>query len=148
MFCATLLWSPVNKMHWGVLSAPYLCIETTTTPEPQELKPLGASNDELLDVNIHVLLMHGSHGELLSGGFRWLMATSGNREKRGRREEMIFSFCHRHMNHPLGMPRNKSQQIPRFPWPHNITVSKTFVDKCWWCVGIINFTNFSLRYAY
>ena len=51
-------------------SAPYLCIETTTTLEPQELKRLGASNDELLDVNIHVLLMHRSHGELLSGGFR------------------------------------------------------------------------------
>lgn len=82
-------------------SAPYLCIETTTAPAPQELKTLGASNDELLDVNIHVLLMRRSHGELPSGGFRWLMATSENREKRGRREGMIFSLSQTHES-PLG----------------------------------------------
>lgn len=126
-------------------SVPQLCTEITTTPAPQELKTLGASNDDVLDVNIHVLLMHRSHGEILSGGFRWLMVTSGNREKRGRREGMIFSGCQGHVNHPLGTPRNKSQQIPRFPLHHNITVSMTFIDKCWWCVGIkINITSFFL----
>ena len=126
-------------------SVPHRCTEITTTPAPQELKTQGASNDDVLDGSIHALLMCRSHGESLSGGFRWLMVTSGNREKRGRREWMIFSGCHGHMNHPLGTPRNKSQQIPRFPWCHNITVSMTFIDKCWWCVEIkINFTNFFL----
>ena len=63
-------------------SVPQLCTEITTTRAPQELKTPGASNDDVLDVNIHVLLMHRSHGEILSGGFRWLMVTSGNREER------------------------------------------------------------------
>lgn len=72
-------------------SVPHRCTEITTTPAPQELKTQGASNDDVLDGSIHALLMCRSHGESLSGGFRWLMVTSGNREKRGRREGMIFS---------------------------------------------------------